>query len=71
MTRTDTGGRSFNFSEILGAGPSAAISNIYYPAENRTMSANLSRWAVTVGEDAFFNLLKQYWLDIRLKIFKQ
>jgi hypothetical protein len=71
VTQTDAGSTTFNFSEIMGAGASAAISNIYYPRENRTMSANLSRWAVTVGEDTFFNLLKQYWLDIRLKIFKR
>jgi hypothetical protein len=71
VTRTDAGGRSFNFSEILGAGASAAISNVYYPAENRTMSANLSRWGVMVGEDTFFNLLKEYWPDIHLKIFKR
>jgi hypothetical protein len=30
--------------DAAGAGASAAISNIYYPQENRTMSANLSRW---------------------------
>ena len=71
VTRTDAGGRSFNFSEIMGAGASAAISNIYYPRENRTMSANLSRWGVMVGEDTFFNLLKEYWPDIRLKILKR
>jgi hypothetical protein len=24
-----------------------------------------------VGEDTFFNLLKEYWPDIRLKLFKR
>jgi len=24
-----------------------------------------------VGEDTFFNLLKEYWPDIRLKMFKR
>ena len=71
VTQTDAGHRTFNFSEILGAGGSAAISNIYYPRDSRTMSANLSRWGVMVGEDTFFNLLKEYWPDIRLKILKR
>jgi len=71
VTQTDAGHRTFNFSEIMGAGASAAISNIYYPPDNRTMSANLSRWGVMVGEDTFFNLLKEYWPDIRLKILKR
>jgi len=71
VTQTDKGRGTFNFSEIMGAGASAAISNIYYPAESRTMSANLSRWGVMVGEDTFFNLLKEFWPDIRLKILKK
>jgi hypothetical protein len=71
VTRTDSGGRTFNFSEIVGAGASAGISNIYYPQENWTLSANMSRWGIMVGEDTFFNLLKEYWPDIRLKMFKK
>jgi len=71
VIRTDSGKRVFNFSEEMGAGTSAAISNIYYPRDNRTTSANLSQSGVMVGEDTFFNLLKEYWPDIRLKFFKR
>lgn len=71
MTRTDTGGKTFNFSEILGAGASTAVSNLYYPPENRTLSNNLSQWGILVGEDAFFNILKEYWPDIRHRVLKR
>ena len=71
VTQTDAGHRTFNFSEILGAGASAGISNFYYPKENRTLSNNLSQWGVMVGEDTFFNLLKEYWPDIHHKLFKR
>ena len=71
VTRTDTGKRMFNYSEVIGAGASAAISNFYYPRENRTLSGNLSQWGIMVGEDTFFNLLKEYWPDIRLKFLKR
>jgi hypothetical protein len=71
VTQTDSGHRTFNFSEIMGAGASAGISNFYYPPEDRTMSANLSRWGVMVGEDTFFTLLKEYWPDIHHKILKR
>jgi hypothetical protein len=71
VTRTDTGGTTFNFSEIGGAGASSLISNLYYPPENRTLSKNLSRWGILVGEDTFFNLLKEYWPDIRQKVLKR
>ena len=71
VTRTDAGGTTFNLSEIGGAGLSSAIANLYYPPENRTLSKNLSRWGIMVGEDTFFNFLKEYWPDIRHKILKR
>jgi hypothetical protein len=36
INRTDSGGRSFNFSEIVGNGAGAGISNLYYPQQERT-----------------------------------
>ena len=71
VTRKDAGGTTFNLSEIGGAGLSSVISNLYYPPENRTVSKNLSRWGLMVGEDTFFNFLKEYWPDIRHKILKR
>ena len=62
---------SFDPYACVIAGAAAAISNVYYPKENRTLSNNLSPWGVMVGEDTFFNLLKEYWPDIRRKMFKR
>jgi hypothetical protein len=42
ITRTDSGGRQFNYSEIGGNLVAAGISNIYHPAEDRTISNTLS-----------------------------
>ena len=70
-TRTDAGHRAFNFSEILGAGISSAISNAYYPGENRTASKTLDRWGILLGEDTVFNILKEFWPDVRKKIVKR
>ena len=33
ITRTDAGGRTFNFAEAIGTGTSPGISNIYYSQE--------------------------------------
>lgn len=71
VTRTDVGGKVFNFSEILGAGVSLTISNLYCPRENRTVSKTLGRWGILVAEDSFFNILKEYWPDMRRKILKR
>src|SRR5258708_2488703 len=35
ITRTDSGGRGFNFSEIIGNGAGAGVSDLYYPARER------------------------------------
>src|SRR2546422_4040461 len=36
ITRTDSGVRTFNFSEIIGNGAGAGVSDLYYPARVRT-----------------------------------
>jgi hypothetical protein len=69
VTRTDQGGRSFNFSEIVGNGAGAAISNLYYPSQERTFSKTGAKWATQVGLDGLFNILKEFWPDINHAIF--
>ncbi len=53
VCHTDKGGRSFNFSNVLGALTSGAISNLYYPgsSEIRTIPATATSPAIPVYED--------------------
>jgi hypothetical protein len=69
VTRTDNGGRAFNFSEIIGNGAGAGISNLYYPSQERTFGKTGSKWATQVGLDGLFNLLKEFWPDINQALF--
>lgn len=71
VTRTDSGNKTFNFPEIAGSGISSGIANAYYPSEYRTLSKNLSRWGLWLGEDAALNLFKEFWPDVRHRIFKK
>jgi len=71
VTRTDSGHKTFNFPEIAGAGLSSGISNAYYPRENRTLSKNLSRWGMLLGEDTVLNIFKEFWPDIHHRISKK
>jgi hypothetical protein len=64
VTRTDSGGRSFNFSEVLGAGAAAGISNLYYPSAERTFSNTGTQWATSVGIDALSFMVKEFSPDI-------
>jgi hypothetical protein len=69
VTRGDSGARQANFSEIIGNGMAAGISSFYYPATGRNAHAVMDKWALDVGSDAGFNILKEFWPDMRQKFF--
>ena len=64
ITRTNSGKRTFNLSEIVGAGAAAGIGNAYYPAESNPWVKTYQRWGTQVGLDGVFNVLKEFWPDI-------
>jgi hypothetical protein len=69
ITRTDSGGRTFNISEIVGNGAGAGISNTYYPGRERTWTKTGQKWLTQIGLDGVFNVLKEFWPDINHAIF--
>jgi hypothetical protein len=71
VVRTDKGGSTFNFSEWLGNGSAVALSNLYYPSETRDVSDNLQKLGIAVGTDAFSQVLKEFWPDIKRKLTKK
>jgi hypothetical protein len=68
ITRKDSGGNTFNFAEPVGNGIAIGISNLYYPAADRSISSSLSGWGLQMGIDAFGNELKEFWPDIHRHI---
>jgi len=68
ITRTDSGTNTFNFSEIVGAGAAAGISNAYYPPGN-TWVKTYQRWESQVLQDAIGFGFKEFWPDINRAIF--
>jgi hypothetical protein len=62
--RKDSGGHTFNVPEFAGNATAIAISNVYYPASDRSFSSSLSDWGTQMGLDAFGNELKEFWPDI-------
>lgn len=69
ITRNDSGKNGVNYSELGGNAAAVAISNAYYPSENRTASNNAYKFGQQIGLDAFFNILKEFWPDMRHKMF--
>jgi len=71
ITRGDDGRNHFNTSELAGNAVAAGISNLYYPAADRSLGNTANKWGQQVGLDTFFNVTKEFWPDVRHKLFKQ
>jgi hypothetical protein len=69
ITRTDSGHDRFNYSESIGNAAAAAISNIYHVPSDRTASRNASTFGFLILYDGLSNELKEFWPDIRRKVF--
>ncbi len=72
VTRTDSGGQQFNYSEVFGSALSAGISTYsYHPRSDRNIGNTLSVWGSQVGYDTITIVVKEFWPDIRRKISKK
>jgi hypothetical protein len=69
ITRGDDGGSHFNTSELAGNAVAAGISNFYYPAADRSFGNTTYKWGQQIALDAFFNVAKEFWPDVRNKLF--
>jgi hypothetical protein len=70
ITRGDDGRNHFNTSELAGNAVAAGISNVYYPAADRSLTNTANKWGEQIALDAFFNVAKEFWPDVRNKLFK-
>jgi|SRR5580704_1061135 hypothetical protein len=68
VTKTDSGGQRFNFSEWAGNATGVAISNAYYPDEHSVLD-NVGKLCQQVGTDAISQVLKEFWPDVKRKFF--
>jgi hypothetical protein len=64
VTKTDAGTRSFNFAEVVGNSAAVAISNSYYP-DTRDVSDNVERLGIALATDAFSQVMKEFWPDVK------
>lgn len=68
VTRTDSGGTRFNYSEWVGNAAGVAISNLYHPDE-RDWQDNTYKLLEQVATDGISQILKEFWPDIKHKLF--
>jgi hypothetical protein len=69
VTKMDSGHRTFNFEEWGGNAAAAAISNLYYP-DTRDAPDNVEKLLIQCATDAFSNVLKEFWPDVKRKFGK-
>jgi hypothetical protein len=68
ITRNDAGHNTFNFSEIVGAGAAAGVSNLYYPPQN-TWVKTYQRWGSQILQDGISFVFKEFWPDVNRAVF--
>jgi hypothetical protein len=71
ITRTDSGHRDFNYSEVLGAGAFSGVANLYYPSGERTFTKTYQRWITNLCIDGGVFVFKEVWPDINNAVFHQ
>jgi hypothetical protein len=71
VTKTDSGGRSFNYSEIVGNGMEAGLSNLYYPPEERSLRNTALNYIAQLEAASLNNLVREFWPDIRHKFLRK
>jgi hypothetical protein len=69
VTRSDSGKEVFNASEVFGAGASAGLSSLYYPAAERSIANTGEEWGLDIGIDAASFVAKEFWPDINHWLF--
>jgi hypothetical protein len=67
ITHSDSGHARFNSSEFLGNIASGGISMLYYPSADRSVSGVFTRMSVEIGYDSLFNILKEFYPDLKRK----
>jgi hypothetical protein len=71
VTKMDSGGTGFNYSEIVGNGLEAGLSNLYYPPEERSLRNTAINYVAQLEAASLNNIIREFWPDIRHKLLRQ
>lgn len=67
ITRTDSGGETFNSSRFLAAATSRALSDLYVPGQQQGLRPLSNCVSFNLLRDAGTNLVHEFWPDFRHK----
>jgi hypothetical protein len=67
ITRADSGRSTLNASRIVGGAASQSLADLYVPGAAQGMHPIVNRVTFDLARDAGFNLLHEFWPDLRRK----
>jgi hypothetical protein len=67
VTRKDSGGRTFNWSGLLGSIAASSLSNAYYPVTDRGVGPTFRRVATGIPISVIDNLIHEFGPDLETK----
>lgn len=68
ITKMDSGGNGFNWSEVGGNGLEAGLSNAYYPAQERVLKQTAQNWGIQMESAVLNHIFQEFWPDIHRKL---
>lgn len=68
LTRADNGAETFNASRIVGGAASQALADLYVPGLRQGVYPVIHRVTFDLIRDAGFNLVHEFWPDLRRKV---
>ena len=71
VAKTDSGRTRFSFSEVVGNGLEAALSNAYYPPQERGLSQTFTNFGTQMESAVLNHIFQEFWPDIRKKVFRR
>ena len=71
VTRTDGGGKTFAAWRFAGNYGGQFVSNTWRPERQRGFGDTMVRGSFSLGLDAASNVFKEFWPDIRRRVFKR
>jgi hypothetical protein len=66
IARSDSSKPQFNYAEVAGVSATVAISTSYFP-DQRNASDTFQRISFDLAGDAFSNVFKEFWPDLKRK----
>lgn len=68
FAQSDSGTRMLNYSDVLGRGMNAALTQAYYPEASIRPSVVFRTWAVSIAVLGSSKILDEFWPDVKMKL---